>query len=64
MNNCECKIVNGKIVKSCDLHLAAQKKHARAVAMLIEAKIERIFKDTFLFEIKDQLISEIRRFRQ
>ena len=62
--NCGCTIVDNKIVSNCDLHINQLKKNRAAVAALIEARIDRVMKDTFLYEIKDQLITEIRKMRQ
>ena len=62
--NCGCVVRNGKVIESCDIHIGLLKKNRNVVTMLIEAKINRIFKDTFLHEIRDELITEVRKMRQ
>ena len=62
--NCGCVVRNGKVIKSCDIHVEILKKNRKLVASLIETRIDRILKTTFLHELRGEIITEIRKVRQ
>ena len=62
--NCGCVVRNGRVIESCDIHLEILKKNRNVVASLIEARIDRVLKTTFLHELREELIAEVRKVRQ
>ena len=62
--NCGCIVRNGKVIESCAIHVELLKKTRNVVASLIEARVDRILKTTFLHELRGEIITEIRKVRQ
>ena len=62
--NCGCVVRNSKVIESCDMHIAILKKNRNVALLLAEAKVNRIFKDNYLYELKEEVITELRKMRQ
>lgn len=57
---CDCRFVDGRAIKRCNYH---RRSVPNAYAQFLEAKIRHAFKDTHLYHLRDEIISEIRKIR-
>jgi len=60
---CGCRMNAGKLIRQCEYHALHDKNVKRLVALYIESKVERIFDETFLVELRDVVLKEIGKFK-
>lgn len=60
---CGCMIEHSKLVHICDIHASRDKRIKSITSIYLEAKIKSIFKPTFLHELREEILIEVRKLR-
>lgn len=60
---CQCEFRSGTIVKECDYHKRRETLFKTRLCQFLEARINLVFKDTYLYKVKEEVLNEINKVR-
>lgn len=60
---CGCYVDKGKLTMQCEYHKRREKLIVNRAGIYLESRIRQVFSDTYLREMEDKVLEEVRKLR-